>query len=227
MPFVFDSIFARGRRRDHPGWPETAGPVTTCHNDEIMLRPITGDDGDWWRATRVKQEARLRPVEPTVPQGWLRAHTPAAWREHCRLLRDSARDGVTVPFVIVVNGDRAGELTLGSISHGSISECWIGYWVAAEFTGRHVATVATALGTDHAFTRVGLHRVTATYLPDNPASGAVLRRNGFREEGFLLSDININGRWRDHHLMALTEDELHGGCVGFLEQAGLIVDSAP
>ena len=37
--------------------------------------------------------------------------------------------------------------------------------------GAGIATVACGLGTDHAIHRVGLHRVTATFMPGNPASG--------------------------------------------------------
>ena len=221
MPSLLGFFSSRSSGR-HPGWPQTAGPVTTCHGDTVALRPIGVKDGDWWRKTRLRQEARLRPVEPTVSQGWLRAHTPAAWGEHVTMLRAQAKDGEAVPLIIEVNGQPAGELTLGSIQHGTISECWIGYWVAAEYTGRLVATVATALATDHAFDKVGLHRVTATYLPDNPASGAVLRHNGYREEGFLIADIHIDGQWRDHHLMALTKEEFDTTCVGRLAEAGKI-----
>ena len=76
------------------------------------------------------------------------------------------------------------------------------------------------VGTDHAFSRIGLHRVTATYLPENEASGKVLAHSGFRKEGYLKSNLHINGRWRDHVLVALTEDEFVDSCTGRLIASG-------
>ena len=110
--------------------------------------------------------------------------------------------------VIEVDGAFAGQVTLGNIQHGIVSECWIGYWVHSPFMGRGVATLACALGVDHAFARVGLHRLTATYLPDNPASGTVLEHNGFREEGYLHRNLHIDGQWRDHLTFVVTGEQL-------------------
>lgn len=74
-------------------------------------------------------------------------------------------------MVIELDGRFVGQLTIGNIQHGGISDAWIGYWVSSAVTGRGIATAACALGVDHAFRRIGLHRLTATYLPSNPASG--------------------------------------------------------
>lgn len=46
---------------------------------------------------------------------------------------------------------------------------------------RRVATGALALGLDHCFGPVMLHRVEATVRPENAASRAVLAKVGFRE----------------------------------------------
>ena len=90
------------------------------------------------------------------------------------------------------------------------------------YMGRGVATVACALGVDHAFSHVGLHRVTATYLPHNPASGQVLKLNGFREEGYLRRNLHIDGQWRDHHFVALNADDFPTTAVQRLREAGRV-----
>lgn len=125
-----------------------------------------------------------------------------------------------VPFIIELDGHFAGQVTLGAIQHGSLSDCWIGYWVHSAFMGRGLATAACALATDHAFRRIGLHRVTATYLPGNPASGRVLAVNGFREEGYLRENLHIDGRWQDHHFVAQNIDDHPGTCVDRLRRSG-------
>lgn len=138
---------------------------------------------------------------------WEEAHSVGQWVRYLLALRGLAQAGAVVPLAIEVSGRFAGQLTLGGIQRGSASECWLGYWVYSRYTRAGVATAACALGTDHAFRRLGLHRVTATYLPHNPASGRVLHLNGYREEGFLRANLHIDGAWRDHRLVAITARE--------------------
>ncbi|WKD58031.1 Putative ribosomal N-acetyltransferase YdaF [Corynebacterium capitovis DSM 44611] len=206
--------------RYHPGWPESTPALSLPDGARVRLRPLRATDGTSWREERIADEAALRPVEPTVAGTWRQAHSQSAWRATWTNLRRLAADGLAVPLVIEVNGQFAGQVTLGNIQHGAVSECWIGYWVHTPYTGRGIATVACALGTDHALERVGLHRVTATYLPDNPASGRVLAANGFREEGYLRRNLHIDGEWRDHHFVALNAEDAGAGAVDKLVRSG-------
>ena len=67
-----------------------------------------------------------------------------------------------------------------------------------------------ALGLDHCFGPVMLHRVEATVRPENAASRAVLAKVGFREEGLLRRYLEVDGAWRDHLLVAITVEEVYG-----------------
>ena len=67
-----------------------------------------------------------------------------------------------------------------------------------------------------------MHRVTATFLPDNPASKSVLLANGYREEGYLRKNLHIDGQWRDHHLVALNADDFPHTAVERLRAAGRV-----
>lgn len=207
-------------RSPTPGWPESTHEVQLVSGTRLHLRPLRAADGDAWISTRLADEAWLKPVEPTAPSTWEAAHTHAAWRSTWLNLKRLAADGVVVPLVIEADGQFAGQVTLGNIQHGAVGECWIGYWVHSPFMGRGIATAACALGVDHAFHRVGLHRVTATYLPSNPASGSVLNACGFREEGFMRRNLHIDGEWRDHHFVALNCDDFPSTAVDRLAAAG-------
>ena len=208
--------------RYHPGWPEATPTLTLNDASTLRLRPLRGRDGNAWSQTRTVDEAWLKPVEPTVAGSWASAHSAGAWHNNWRSLKRLAAEGIAVPLVVEVDGRFAGQVTLGNIQHGAVSECWIGYWVHSAYMGRGVAVAACALGTDHALGRVGLHRVTATYLPGNPASGRVLEINGYREEGFMRRNLHIDGRWRDHHFMALNADDYATTAVQRLAAAGRI-----
>jgi len=213
-------MFSFFGRASHPGWPEPSPAVHIPGVSTVRLRPLNSRDGKDWSRMRIRDEAVLRPVEPTVPGTWEEAHSPAAWRVNWQNLRKFAQDGIIVPLAIELDGRFIGQVTLGNIQHGAIGECWIGYWVYSRYSGCGIATVACALGVDHAFARIGLHRVTATYLPDNPASGKVLANSGFREEGYLHQNLHIDGAWRDHHFVAQNIDDLPGSAVERLAARG-------
>lgn len=86
-------------------------------------------------------------------------------------------------------------------------------------TGGGVATGALALGLDHCFGPVGLHRVEATVRAENVASLRVLAKAGFREEGVLVRYLHVDGAWRDHLLVALTVEEIEGSVTAALVRA--------
>lgn len=214
---------ASGERHPrHPGWMEYTPTLMLADGSRLRLRPLAYSDSHAWCEQRLDDREVLETVEPTVEQGWQKAHTQASWRAYFMNLRQAADMGIVIPMVIEVDGEFAGQLTLGNIQHGIVSECWVGYWVHSSFQSKGVATAACALGVDHAFNRVGLHRVTATYLPFNESSGKVLKNNGFRDEGFLRANLHINGRWQDHHFVALNEDDFADSCVNRLIAAGRV-----
>ena len=69
---------------------------------------------------------------------------------------------------------------------------------------------AIALALQRAFRELALHRVEANIQPDNTRSIALVRRFGFRREGFSPSYLKLGGRWRDHERWALLREGWRG-----------------
>lgn len=205
-------MFGPGPDGRHPGWPARLGPLRVAAG-QVALRPVRLRDGPAWSRLRLRDEDYLRVWEPDADGTWAERFTTMAWPVMCGGLRATARRGQALPFSITLEGQFAGQLTLGNVVRGSLKSAWVGYWVESRVAGGGVGTAAVALAVDHAFGPVGLHRIEATARPENAASLRVLTKLGFRDEGLLQRYLEVDGEWRDHRLLAVTQDEIGAGLV--------------
>lgn len=186
----------------------------------MRLRPVKMLDAPVWSKIRTRDEEHLRPWEPTGLDPWVDRHRPSAWPPMYMRLRNAAKRGLMLPFVIEVDRQYRGQLTVGNIVRGPLRSAWIGYWVASESGEKGVATAAVAMAVDHCFGQAGLHRLEATVRPENLASQSVLRKAGFREEGLLRDYMDVDGSWRDHILVAQTIEDHVESAVSRLIRSG-------
>ena len=84
---------------------------------------------------------------------------------------------------------------------------YLGYYGMSEFRGSGMMGEALRATVELAFGELGLHRLEANVQPANTASLALLRRAGFRKEGFSPRYLRIDGQWRDHERWALLADD--------------------
>ena len=203
----------------HPGWPQSVGPLRV-RAGLVRLRPVRLRDAAVWSRIRLADQAHLEPWEPVAEVNWELRHAVSSWPSICSGLRGEARKGRMLPYAIELDGEFCGQLTIGNVTHGALRSAWIGYWVAKEHNGGGVATAALALGVDHGFGPVGLHRIEATVRPENAPSRAVLAKARFREEGLLKRYLEVDGGWRDHLLVAITIEELNGSATSTLVRMG-------
>jgi [ribosomal protein S5]-alanine N-acetyltransferase len=203
----------------HPGWPARLGPLRVGAGTLEVRKPRLSDATAWSRVRR-RDRHHLEVWEPTAPGDWDNNNAVLAWPGQWSTLRTLARRGMSLPFVITVDGELAGQVTVGNVVRGSLCSAWIGYWVGTHAVGGGAATAATALVVDHCFREAGLHRLEATVRPENAASIRVLTKLGFRQEGLFRKYLDVAGAWRDHLCFALTTEDVPSGLVSGLVAAG-------
>ena len=174
--------------------------------DGVFLRPAEMDDFEEWAALREKSRAFLTPWEPVWPPDDL---TRGAFRRRLRRHADEMSRDEAFPFLIFRARDQAlvGGLTIGQIRRGVAQSGTVGYWMGVDHAGQGYMSRAVRAALGYAFSTLRLHRVEAACLPTNNSSIRLLESTGFRREGLARSYLRINGRWQDHVLFAVLEND--------------------
>ncbi len=67
----------------------------------------------------------------------------------------------------------------------------LGYWVGALYRGKGIAGTAAKAILQFAFEKLGAELITAGHFTDNPASGRVLEKLGFRPTGEIIGTMSL------------------------------------
>jgi ribosomal-protein-alanine N-acetyltransferase len=73
----------------------------------------------------------------------------------------------------------------------------LGYWLGVPYWGQGYATESARSMVDYGFDTLGLHRIYASYVTHNVASGRVLRKIGMRHEGLMREHVCKWGTFYD------------------------------
>ncbi len=96
-----------------------------------------------------------------------------------------------------------GVINLNNIMRGSFLSSSLGYYAGLPYAGHGYMTAGLKATIRFAFDELGLHRLEANIQPNNAPSLNLVRRCGFRNEGFSPRLLYIAGQWRDHERWAI------------------------
>jgi ribosomal-protein-alanine N-acetyltransferase len=105
------------------------------------------------------------------------------------------------------SGQIVGVVNINEIIRGLFQSAYLGYYGMAGWQGRGLMREAVALVVTHAFEILGLHRLEANIQPGNEPSRALVKRLGFRQEGYSPRYLKIGGEWCDHERWAILSED--------------------
>ncbi|MDE1173073.1 MAG: GNAT family N-acetyltransferase [Parvibaculaceae bacterium] len=152
--------------------------------ERLLLRPFRAcDAGDVARHIGEWDVARMLsrvpyPYPLAEAKRWIASHPQAPVRD------------VDFPFAIEADGALAGCAGYHPGGEGMVE---IGYWLARPAWGKGFATEAGRALVGFLFDRFGLEALAANHFEDNPASGRVLTKLGFRYTGVNMSPCRARG----------------------------------
>jgi [ribosomal protein S5]-alanine N-acetyltransferase len=180
---------------------ESPKDVIDFHPDRrvFLSEPGADCDSEILEATR-RSEGLHRP--------WV---FPPRTHEEYEAYLERVRTGRTIGFLVRRKSDgcMAGVINMSEPVMGVLQSAYLGFYAFAGFERQGNMTEGLSLVLDHAFGKLGFHRLEANIQPANIASSALIRRLGFRKEGFSPGYLMIDGVWRDHDRWAILSHEWH------------------
>lgn len=175
------------------------GPIF-LENESVTLRPAETTDTSFLRTNEQDPRVRAsRGVTAPVDEEWAKR----------RLGGTMGRNGDTLGLLVCADESPVGFAYL--IRERPNAQAFrfaeLAYWVTPSEWDNGYATAAGRLLLDHAFSDLGLHRVTASAYVSNHASRHVLEKLGFTREGMRRKAAFVDGEWIDTAQYGLLAEE--------------------
>lgn len=169
--------------------PLASGPPVSLH------APTERDESEYLAAVAASGELHEPWIFPPASH--------AAFAAYLDRVREPAHAG----FFLRTEGRLVGVININNIIMGAFRSGYLGYYAFTGGEGRGCMTAGLRLVVDRAFGELGLHRLEANIQPGNTRSLALVRRLGFKSEGFSPRYLFIAGAWRDHERWAITAED--------------------
>jgi ribosomal-protein-alanine N-acetyltransferase len=173
----------------------------TLTTPRLILRPFAlGDAPDVQRLAGAREVASTtlnipHPYTDGMAEQWIATH------------QESYARGEFVIFAIVL---RANQALIGATSlhiHRPHVQAELGYWIGTAYWNRGYCSEAAQAVLRYGFDVLGLHRIHASYMTRNPASGRVMQKIGMTYEGCLRQHVQKWGIFEDIAIYGILRSE--------------------
>lgn len=169
------------------GQPDGSGRVT-------LRLATSGDESEFLDLAR---------ASACLHHPWMSlASTPEEFRAYIGRYQQPSEESLLI--CLRSTGAIAGMVNINSIIRGRFQCGSLSYAAFAPTAGQGYMTEGLGLVVRYAFEQLRLHRLEANIQPGNHASLRLVRRLGFRCEGYAPELLFIDGAWRDHERWAIT-----------------------
>jgi ribosomal-protein-alanine N-acetyltransferase len=160
----------------------------------LELRPVRMEDvGGLWPLV---SDARLTPF-----LAWEPHQSKNETEQMVSALMAAQQVGKGFHWTVFHGGCVVGLVSLIDVrrTHRSwiLDRAELAYWIGPDNHGRGFATEASKAAVQCGFRVLGLHKIIVYHAADNPSSGEVVRKLGFRFVGNEREAFCKNGRWHD------------------------------
>ena len=100
-----------------------------------------------------------------------------------------------------------GVFNVSEIVRGLFQNAFLGFYGVADYAGKGYMSAGLKLVLEKVFKEMGLHRLEANIQPENTRSIQLVKKNGFRYEGFSPRYLKIDNEWRGHEHWAMTYED--------------------
>lgn len=101
----------------------------------------------------------------------------------------------------------AGVFNVSEIVRGLFQNAYLGFYVVVDYSEKGYMSAGLKLVLAYIFNELKLHRIEANVQPDNVKSIQLIKKNGFRCEGFSPRYLKINNEWCGHERWAITYED--------------------
>ena len=180
--------------------------LNRVEGERCYIRQLTPDDAQTVLDLRLANKGFLKPWEPVRQAPFFTLQAQAAQIE---VEQRQWHNDLGFPFGVFdkETDEMVGRVALANVVWSAWQNATLGYFIAEKWNGKGFATDAVRAVCGFGFEVARLHRVQAGVMPRNKGSLKVLANVGFRHEGFSPRYLNINGKWEDHEMFALTAEE--------------------
>jgi len=123
------------------------------------------------------------------------------------LAHQGLKAGTNYIFAIRLKDDNQFVGGIGLTVEKRFNRAEIGYWIAAPFWRKGIATEATKAIIEFGFDKLELNKLTCSHLAKNTASGKVMQNSGMNKEGELKEHILKKNEYHDLILYGITRKQ--------------------